>query len=144
MADPQIRAIHAMADPQIRAIHTMADPQIRAIHAMADPQIRAIHTMADPQIRAIHAMAASGRFIPYRRRVFPVPNIPAVPEKPVFYTKCTPKNASRTREACFEHRMPLKMRRVPQEAFFDTECQFRTVGGCFLYRISLPYHSQKG
>ena len=34
--------------------------------------------MADPQIRAIHAMAASGRFIPYRRRVFPVPNIPSV------------------------------------------------------------------
>ena len=55
---------------------------------MADPQIRAIHTMADPQIRAIHAMAASGRFIPYRRRVFPVPNIPSVPEKPVFYTEC--------------------------------------------------------
>ena len=30
---------------------------------------------------------------------------------------------------------PLKMRRVPQEAFFDTEYVFRTVGGCFWYRV---------
>ena len=28
-----------------------------------------------------------------------------------------------------------KIRRVPQEAFFDTECVFRTVGGRFWYRV---------
>ena len=32
-----------------------------------------------------------------------------------------------------------KTRRVPQEAVFGTECVFRTVEGCFWYRISLPY-----
>ena len=41
-------------------------------------------------------MAAFGRFIPYRRRVFPVPNFPAVPEKPVFYTKCLRKCVAMT------------------------------------------------
>ena len=30
---------------------------------------------------------------------------------------------------------PLKMRRVPQEAVFGTECVFRTVEGCFWYRV---------
>ncbi len=40
--------------------------------------------------------------------------------------------------ACFLHRMLLKMRRVLQEAFLSTECQFRTVGGCFRYRV-LPH-----
>lgn len=34
------------------------------------------------------AMAASGRFIPYRRRGFLAPNIPSVPEKPVLRTEC--------------------------------------------------------
>ena len=29
--------------------------------------------------------------------------------------------------------------RVPQEPFFVAECLFRTVGGRFRYRISLPY-----
>ena len=29
--------------------------------------------------------------------------------------------------------MPQKMRRVPQEAFLSTECQFRTVEGGFWY-----------
>ena len=52
------------------------------------PRIRAIHAMADPQIRAIHAMAASGRFIPYRRRVFPVPNFPAVPDTVLRQISC--------------------------------------------------------
>ena len=30
---------------------------------------------------------------------------------------------------------PLKTRRVPQEAVFGTECVFRTVEGCFWYRV---------
>ena len=38
---------------------------------------------------------------------------------------------SRTVGACFLHRMLLKMRRVPQEAFFDTEYLSRTVEACF-------------
>ena len=38
-----------------------------------------------------------------------------------------------TVEAYFEHRVPLKMRRVPQEAFLSTECVFRTVEACFWY-----------
>ena len=37
--------------------------------------------------------------------------------------------------ACFLHRMPLKMRRVPQEPVLSTECVFRTVGGPLRYRI---------
>ncbi|MCI6679568.1 MAG: hypothetical protein MR468_00935, partial [Bacteroides sp.] len=40
---------------------------------------------------------------------------------------------SRTRKACFLHRMLPKMRRVPQEAFLNTECSFRTVEACFWY-----------
>ena len=47
---------------------------------------------------------------------FHTPNISSVPEKPVF-----------------AHRMLPKMRRVPQEAFLSTECQFRTVEGGFWY-----------
>ena len=65
-------------------------------------------------------------------------------QRSLFFTQSASENASRTREACFEHRMLQKMRRVPEEAVLRTECQFRTVGGCFRYRISLPYHSQKG
>ena len=42
---------------------------------------------------------------------------------------------SRTVEACFLHRMLLKMRRVPQEAFFGTEYLSRTVEACFLHRM---------
>ena len=38
-------------------------------------------------------------------------------------------------EACFEHGGPLKMRRVPQEAFLSTECVFRTVEGPLRYRM---------
>ncbi len=41
----------------------------------------------------------------------------------------------RTVGACFLHRMPQKTRRVPQEAFFGTEYVFRTVGGRFWYRV---------
>ena len=37
--------------------------------------------------------------------------------------------------------MPLKMRRVPQEAFLSTECVFRTVEGPLRYRMP---QSQKG
>ena len=41
----------------------------------------------------------------------------------------------RTRKACFLHRMPLKMRRVPEEAFLSTARIFRTVEGPLRYRI---------
>ena len=41
----------------------------------------------------------------------------------------------RTVEACFLHRMPQKMRRVPQEPVFCTARIFRTVGGPLRYRI---------
>ena len=34
--------------------------------------------------------------------------------------------------------MLQKTLRVPQEAFFSTECQFRTVGGRFRYRMHIP------
>ena len=36
------------------------------------------------------------------------------------------EDASRTREGCFWHRISLKMRRVPQEAFLSTARIFRT------------------
>ncbi len=45
----------------------------------------------------------------------------------------------RTRKACFLHRMPQKTLRVPQEAVLRTECQFRTVGGRFRYRMHILY-----
>ena len=38
-------------------------------------------------------------------------------------------------EACFLHRMLLKMRRVHQKPFFSTECIFRTPGVPLWYRI---------
>ena len=40
-----------------------------------------------------------------------------------------------TGNACFLHRMPQKMRRVPQEPVFCTARIFRTVGGPLRYRI---------
>ena len=52
----------------------------------------------------------------YQRRGFPVPNITPVP-------------------ACFLHRVPLKMRRVPQEAVLRTARIFRTPGGPLRYRM---------
>ena len=54
-----------------------------------------------------------------------------VPEKGVSGTEYP----FRTVEACFLHRMPLKMRRVPQEPVLSTECVFRTVGGPLRYRM---------
>ena len=50
-----------------------------------------------------------------------------VPQESVLRTE----SPFRTGNACFLHRMPLKMRRVPQEAFLNTECSFRTVEACF-------------
>ena len=41
----------------------------------------------------------------------------------------------RTVEACFLHRSLMKMRRVPQEAFLSTARIFRTVEACFWYRM---------
>ncbi len=61
---------------------------------------------------------------PYRRRGFLVPNIPSVPETPVFL-----------------HRMPLKTRRVHQEPLYGTARPFRTPGGPLRYRM---LHRQKG
>ena len=55
-----------------------------------------------------------------------------VPEKGVSGTEYP----FRTVEACFLHRMPQKMRRVPHEPVFCTARIFRTVGGPFWYRIS--------
>ena len=55
-----------------------------------------------------------------------------VPEKGVSSTEYP----SCTGNACFLHRMPQKMRRVPQEPIFCTARIFRTVGGPFWYRIS--------
>ena len=52
-------------------------------------------------------------------------------EKPVFDTEYL----FRTVEACFLHRMPLKIRRVPQEAFLSTARIFRTIGGPLRYRM---------
>ena len=54
-----------------------------------------------------------------------------VPEKGVSGTEYP----FRTVEACFLHRMPQKMRRVPQEPVFCTARIFRTVGGPLRYRI---------
>ena len=97
----------------------------------------------------------------YQRRGFPVPNITPVPEKPVLRTECLRKRVayhrrlfcapnicsvpekgasgteshSRTRKACFLHREPLKMRRVPQEPVFCTARIFRTTGGPLRYRM---------
>ena len=68
---------------------------------------------------------------PYTKEPFFAPNFLSVPETPVFYTEFP----FRTPEACFEHGGLQKTRRVPQEAVLRTECQFRTVGGGFWYRI---------
>ena len=54
-----------------------------------------------------------------------------VPQELVFGTEYL----SRTVEACFLHRMLLKMHRVPQEAFLSTARIFRTIGGRFRYRV---------
>ena len=54
-----------------------------------------------------------------------------VPEKGVSGTEYP----FRTVEAYFLHRMPQKMRRVPQEPFLSTARIFRTVGGPLRYRM---------
>ena len=58
----------------------------------------------------------------------------------VFLSVCTTLAAvechSRTREACSAHRVPLKMRRVPQEPILRTARIFRTTGGLLRYRMS--------
>ena len=41
----------------------------------------------------------------------------------------------RTGNACFLHRMPLKMRRVPQEPVLSTARIFRTIEGSLRYRM---------
>ena len=48
-----------------------------------------------------------------------------------------------TGEACFLHRMPLKMRRVPEEAFLSTARIFRTPAGPVRYRMPTRHHSQQ-
>ena len=59
----------------------------------------------------------------------------------VFLSVCTTLAAvechSRTREACSAHRVPLKMRRVPQEGVSGTEYHSRTREACFLHREPL-------
>ena len=73
--------------------------------------------------------------VAYHRRLFCAPNICSVPEKGVSGTEYH----SRTRKGCSAHRVPLKMRRVPQEPVFCTARIFRTPGGPLRYRMSLPY-----
>ena len=46
------------------------------------------------------------------------------------------------RKSLFLHRMPLKMRRVPQEPVFCTARIFRTVGGPLRYRMPTSRHPQ--
>ena len=62
----------------------------------------------------------------------------------VFLSVCTTLAAvechSRTREACSAHRVPLKMRRVPQEGVSGTEYHSRTREACFLHREPLKMH----
>ena len=71
---------------------------------------------------------------PVRQVLFCVPQKRRrVPEKAVLRTECL----FRTVEACFLHRMLLKMRRVPQEGVSGTEYLSRTVEACFLHRMLL-------
>ena len=59
------------------------------------------------------------------------PRFHSVPQEPV---SCT-EYLFRTGKACFLHRMLLKTRRVPEEAFLSTARIFGTVGGRFRYRV---------
>ena len=45
------------------------------------------------------------------------------------------EDASRTRGACFVHRVPQKTPSVQKRGFSCTECPFRTVEACFLHRV---------
>ena len=47
------------------------------------------------------------------------------------------EDSPRTRGGCFWHRVPLKIRRVPQEPVLSTEYLFRTVEACFAHRMLL-------
>ena len=51
------------------------------------------------------------------------------------------KTDGRTKNACFLHRVPLKMRRVHQEPLYGTARPFRTPGGLLRYRM---LHREKG
>ena len=64
----------------------------------------------------------------------------SVPEKGVSGTEYS----FRTVGACFLHRMPLRMRRVPQEAFLSTARIFRTVEGPLRYRMLQAVKMRKG
>ena len=55
---------------------------------------------------------------PYRRMGFLVPNIPSVPETPVFYTECIRKRVAYTRSPSTVPRVHS----VHQEALSGTEC----------------------
>ena len=79
----------------------------------------ALHRAPLNELRPVHHEA-----------VFGTPGL-SVPEKGVSGTEYP----SCTGNACFLHRMPLKMRRVPEEAFLSTARIFRTVGGPLRYRI---------
>ena len=77
------------------------------------------HRISLPYRRSLFcAPSSSENAFRAEKRGFHAPNISSVPEKPIF-----------------EHRMPLKMRRVPQEAFLSTARIFRTVGGPLRYRV---------
>ena len=54
-----------------------------------------------------------------------------VPQEAVLSTEYS----FRTGNACFLHRMPLKMRRVPQEPVLSTARIFRTIEGPLRYRM---------
>ena len=83
-----------------------------------------------------HSVQKKGVFmhrkrVAYHKSLFCAPNIYSVPEKGVSGTEYH----SCTRKACFLHRVPLKMRRVPQEAVLRTARIFRTTGGLLRYRM---------
>lgn len=95
--------------------------------------------MAASSTRTRYAIVVSGRFIPYRRRAFPVPNISPVPEKPVFAHRVLLKTHRVHQKGVFVHRISFLYRKslffVPsssetasrtQVAVFSTECIFRT------------------
>ena len=66
------------------------------------------------------------------------PRFHSVPQELV---SCT-EYSFRTGKACFLHRMPQKMRRVPQEPVLRTARIFRTIGGRFRYRMQ-GFHTTK-
>ena len=85
---------------------------------MCPVQQKAVHILRSRLFCAFEDASRTGEYSPYRRRAFPVPNIPSVPQKPVLNTDGFQKT-----------------RRVPQEAFLSTARIFGTVGCPFWYRI---------